>query len=176
MIRFPTAPAPLRPLHQWGSLEIAQWFAAAPRTGPLPEPGYHSQTLILETCRMETISRTAGPDWTDCTPCNHRRDAGMPRGLPAAARNDLTPNQRRIIQLLATLDARPMPDGTAMRMCANRRRLRASAEAMQELYSMGLVNGAGSRDAWGTGNTPATSWWWLTSGGMRIVGEDRKLA
>lgn len=175
---MPVLPAhtPLRPLHRWGSREIAEWFAAAPRTGPLPEPGHHSQPLTLETCRMDTISRTAGPDWTDCTPCNHRRDAGMPPGLPSAARNDLTPNQRRIIDLLATLDAKPMPDGTRMRMCANRRRLRASAEAMQELYRMGLVNGAGSRDAWGTGNTPASSWWWLTNTGLLLAAPARAAA
>jgi hypothetical protein len=86
----------------------------------------------------------------------------------AAARNDLTPNQRRIIDLLATLDAQPMPDGTRIRMCANRRRLRASAEAMQELYRRGIGSGAGSREPWGTGNTPASAWWWLTAAGLRL--------
>lgn len=116
------------------------------------------------------IPSTAGADeWAGTAPCNHRRDAGL-RPADAAVRfADLDTNQRRILRLLAGLDARRLPDGTMLRMCVNRRRLKASAEAMQALHRLGLVNGAGSRDAWGTGNTPDSSWWWLSSAGLALV-------
>lgn len=159
----------LTPLHRWGSREIADWIRRAPKTGRLPEPGHHAMPLRQETTML--LHTTSGPtDWTDTAPCNHRRDAAMPPGRPAVTLADLTPNQRRILRLLADLDMRPLPHGTRLRMCVNRRRIRASAEAMQELHRMGLVNGAGSRDAWGTGNTPASSWWWLSTAGLEVLG------
>jgi hypothetical protein len=171
----PTPPPSPPPLTRWGSVEIAAFFRTAPRTGPLPDPGMNRHRLILEDASVNASAAEAA-DWAGTASCNHRRDAGVPVGLPAVGMADLDPNQRRILRLLAGLDAKRLPDGTLLRMCVNRRRLKASAEAMQELYRMGLVNGAGSRDAWGTGNTPDSSWWWLTSGGMRIVGEDGKVA
>lgn len=111
---------------------------------------------------------TDDPAWADTAPRNHRRDAALrlPHTVPGLC--GLTANQRRILRLLADLDARPVPGGTKLYLCTNRRRLRASAEAMQELWHLGLVNGAGSRDAWGTGNTPASSWWWLSSAGLQL--------
>lgn len=108
-------------------------------------------------------------DWTGTAACNHRRDAGMRPSPACPALADLTANQRRILTVLAALDTRAIPGGTALRLCVNRRRLKASAESMQELHAAGLVNGAGSRDPWGTGNTPDSSWWWLTTVGMRLV-------
>ncbi len=152
------------PLHRWGSREIGAYFEAAGRTGPLPEPGRNARPLIIEPRSiMSPETPTITADWTGTTACNHRRDAGMRPALPLPATADLTANQHRILTILSALDTRSMPDGTALRLCVNRRRLKASAEAMQELHAAGLVNGAGSRDAWGTGNTPDSSWWWLTS-------------
>jgi hypothetical protein len=158
------------PLHRWGSREIAAYFRAANRTGPLPEPGRNARPLIIEP---RSIMADATPaittDWTGTAACNHRRDAGIRPSPACPALGDLTANQRRILTVLAALDVRTLPGGTALRLCVNRRRLKASAEAMQELYIAGLVNGAGSRDPWGTGNTPDSSWWWLTTEGMRLV-------
>lgn len=118
---------------------------------------------------MTAETPTITADWTGTAVCNHRRDAGMRPALSTPAMAELTANQRRILTVLSSLDTRSMPCGTALRLCVNRRRLKARAEAMQELHAAGLVNGAGSQDPWGTGNTPDTSWWWLTSAGLRLV-------
>ena len=146
------------PLHRWGSREIAAYFRAANRTGPLPEPGRNASSLIIEPRSiMAAETPTITADWTGTAACNHRRDAGMRQSPASPALADLTANQRRILGVLSALDTRAMPGGTALRLCVNRRRLKASAEAMQELYNAGLANGAGSRDPWGTGNTPDSS-------------------
>jgi hypothetical protein len=158
------------PLHRWGSREIGACFHAAGRTGMLPEPGRNARPLILEPRSFMTAETpTITADWTGTAVCNHRRDAGMRPALSTPAMAELTANQRRILTVLSSLDTRSMPCGTALRLCVNRRRLKARAEAMQELHAAGLVNGAGSRDPWGTGNTPDSSWWWLTSAGLRLV-------
>lgn len=158
------------PLHRWGLREIAAYFQAAGRTGPLPEPGRNAHPLVIEPRSiMSAETPTITADWTGTAACNHRRDAGMRPALSRPAMADLTANQRRILAILSGLDTRPMPDGTALRFSVNRRRLKASAESMQEFHAAGLVNCAGSRDPWGTGNTPDSSWWWLTTAGMRIV-------
>lgn len=103
-------------------------------------------TLIEPWPVMTETPPDARLDWTGTVTCNHRRDAGMPRGTPAIRASDLSANHRRILRILAALDTRLMPDGQPLRMCVNRRRLKASAETMQDLYRAGLVNGAGSRD------------------------------
>jgi hypothetical protein len=157
------------PLHRWGSREIGEFSRTAPRSGTLPEPGIHRHRLILEVPFMNIPSTAGADEWAGTAPCSHRRDAGLRPGDAAVRLGDLDPDRRRILRLLAGLDARRLPDGTILRMCVNRRRLRASAEAMQALHRLGLVNGAGSRDAWGTGNTPDSSWWWLSSAGLRLV-------
>lgn len=158
------------PLHRWGSREIAAYVRATGLTGRLPEPGRNAHSLIMEPrCVMAGPISAATGDWIGTAACNHRRDAGMRPSASGLSMADLTANQRRILGVLSALDTRAMPDGTALRLCVNRRRLKASAEAMQELYHAGLVNGAGSRDPWGTGNTPDSSWWWLTTHGMRLV-------
>lgn len=158
------------PLHRWTSLDIAAWIRGAPRSGPLPEPGHHARPLVNGESAMHEFS-TEAPEWADTAPRNHRRDAALrlPHTVPGLC--GLTANQRRILRLLADLDARCLPGGTRLHLCTNRRRLRASAEAMQELWQLGLVNGAGSRDAWGTGNTPASSWWWLSSAGLQLFAD-----
>lgn len=51
----------------------------------------------------------------------------------------------------------------------SRARLRASSNLMQGLYEAGLANGAGTRDHRGTGNTPDSSWWWLTERGEQVA-------
>lgn len=51
----------------------------------------------------------------------------------------------------------------------SRAELKTSAAMMQNLYNNGLVNGAGSRDARGSGNTPQSSLWWLTSSGEALA-------
>lgn len=68
--------------------------------------------------------------------------------------------------LLHLLDA-VQPGGPVL--MTSRAELRAGADTMQDLYYCGLVNGAGTRDARGTGNTPNSSWWWLTTLGERVA-------
>lgn len=72
--------------------------------------------------------------------------------------------QRRI--LLALLAA-PAPAGRVAML--TRADLKTSANMMQQLYYAGWVNGAGSRDARGMGNTPESSWWWLTRHGEKMA-------
>ncbi len=157
-----------KPMSRWGSVEIAMMFLDRARA--LRAPGINANRLIVEiTATMPAPAATDQTDWIGTAPRNHRRDAGMSGRLPAIASVTLEPNQRRILRLLATLDTRPQPAGPPLQMCANRRRLRASAEAMQTLHRARLVNGAGSRDPWGTGNTPDSSWWWLSSAGLELA-------
>lgn len=76
----------------------------------------------------------------------------------------ITKRQKAILlELLAAI--RPGGD-VAM---TNRATLKTSANMMQELFYSGLVNGAGTRDDRGTGNTPASSWWWLTMEGEQVA-------
>lgn len=51
----------------------------------------------------------------------------------------------------------------------SRRELGTSANMMQQLWLNGWVNGAGSRDERGLGNTPDSSWWWLTTNGEAVA-------
>lgn len=177
MIHHGTTPPPgPLPLARWGSREIAAFFCTAPRIGPLPDPGVNRHRLIFEDSSVNISTAADNTDWTGTSTCNHRRDVGVQAANPELGFGDLDTNQRRILRLLAGLDEKQLPDGTILRMCVNRRRLKASAEAMQDLYRMGLVNGAGSRDAWGTGNTPHSSWWWLTGAGLRLVAKAGSVA
>ena len=99
------------------------------------------------------------------------RDFGLPTAcrppsLPAAAieAKNLTRNERRILlALLAAID----PNGRVA--MTSRGDLRTSANVMQAFYYSGWVNGAGSPDARGQGNTPESSWWWLTTRGEHIA-------
>lgn len=164
----PQPPEP--PLTRWGSREIADFIRRARPTGPLPEPGRNAMPLLLDARPVMTMTtEIPAPDWTGTAACNHRRDAGVQMIRATLRADELDRNQKRIIRILAALDTRQMPDGSTLRLCVNRRRLKASAEAMQNLYRAGLVNGAGSRDAWGTGNTADTSWWWLSSEGIKVA-------
>lgn len=158
------------PLHRWGSGDIDTFIRAAVNRPTLPAPGNNARRLIQESTRpMPPTTEATATDWTGTTMCNHRRDAAMPTGSTAIGLADLEPNHCRILRILSTLDTRPQPGGTVLRMCVNRRRLKASAETMQDLHRAGLVNGAGSRDPFGTGNTPDSSWWWLSTAGMQIA-------
>ena len=170
-IHQPPVPAGT-PLRIWGSTEIADFFRRAPRSGPLPEPGMNAMRLLIEP-RPVTFETPpdARQDWTGTVPCNHRRDAGLPNYAPPVRPHDLSANELRIIRILAALDTRLMPRGQPVRMCVNRARLKASAETMRALHHRRLVNGAGSRDAWGTGNTAASSWWWLSTDGLALAYE-----
>lgn len=51
----------------------------------------------------------------------------------------------------------------------SRKRLGASNRTLEAMYYAGWINGAGSPDARGTGNTPDSSWWWLTERGEQIA-------
>lgn len=81
-----------------------------------------------------------------------------------AVADSLTKRQRAILLELSTA-IRPGGDAAMM----NRETLKTSAGMMQELFYAGLVNGAGTRDDRGTGNTPASSWWWLTTRGEQVA-------
>lgn len=99
------------------------------------------------------------------------RDWGMPNAgtlnsssACAVEAQNLTRNQRRImLALLAAIDS----DGR--QVMTSRRDLKTSANVMQAFYYSGWVNGAGSNDARGQGNTPDSSWWWLTTRGEEIA-------
>lgn len=85
---------------------------------------------------------------------------------PADIAARLTRRERQILQMLLGVIG---SDGGTDSL--NRATLRTSGPKMQELYWNGWVNGAGSRDEHGTGNTPQSSWWWLTTYGERIARE-----
>lgn len=98
------------------------------------------------------------------------RDFGVPNAAPNAGppaeqvAGHLTKRERAI---MAALLAAILPDGTVT--MTSRRDLKASADTMQQMWMNGWVNGAGSPDARGTGNTPDSSWWWLTTKGEAIA-------
>lgn len=98
------------------------------------------------------------------------RDFGVPNAdvrvgpPPEHVAQHLTKRERSI---MAAMLAAILPDG--MVTMTSRRDLKADANAMQEMYYSGWVNGAGSPDARGTGNTPDSSWWWLTTKGEAIA-------
>jgi len=85
-----------------------------------------------------------------------------------------TPQERQASQvtgrtkaiLLKLLEAIETNGEVAM---TSRAELKTSANMMQQLYYNGWVNGAGSSDARGSGNTPQSSWWWLTNEGEKIA-------
>lgn len=168
-IRHPPTP-PATHLYRWGSGETDTFIRFAVNRPALPANEHNARWLNQKSTRpmLPTSDKTA-TDWTGTTMCNHRRDAAMPAGQPGINVQDLEPNHRRILCILAALDTRRQPDGTPLRMCVNRRRLKASAKTMQDLHRTGLVNGAGSRDLFGTGNTPDSSWWWLSTAGMAMA-------
>jgi hypothetical protein len=100
----------------------------------------------------------------------HERQAGMgtwgdvvPEARAQVMAEDLTRRERQVIgQMLAE-------GGAGAQMMLSRKRLRAGNAMMEALYIGGLVNGAGTRDERGTGNTPDSSWWWLTERGEQIA-------
>jgi hypothetical protein len=91
------------------------------------------------------------------------RGWGMTR-VPAAGYDSYTKPEMRILQTL--LDAVQPCGGSNM---INRATLKTSANKMQELFCNGWVNGAGSTDDRGSGNTPESSWWWLTKAGEAVA-------
>jgi len=103
-------------------------------------------------------------------PRQHARNVGTQHGADINP-VDLTTLQKKIIETLASLDKMPVDYDSRgyMPRCVNRRRLRASEDIMHDLYFIGIVNGAGTRDAHGTGTTPDSSWWWLTSHGLDLA-------
>ena len=84
--------------------------------------------------------------------------------VPAAGYDSYTKPELRILQTL--LDAVQPCGGSNM---INRATLKTSANKMQELFCNGWVNGAGSKDDRGSGNTPESSWWWLTKAGEAVA-------
>lgn len=92
------------------------------------------------------------------------RDWGVTQLNSDDAMPTLTRGERAILaQLLAAID------DSGRVVMTSRAELRTSANMMQQLYYAGWVNGAGSRDARGQGNTPESSWWWLTTSGEALA-------
>lgn len=83
---------------------------------------------------------------------------------PAEIATSLT---KRQAQILAQLRSAIREDGSADPL--SRAEIKSSALFMQEMYYAGLVNGAGTRDERGSGNTPQSSWWWLTRWGEEVA-------
>jgi hypothetical protein len=79
----------------------------------------------------------------------------------------LTSYTKREKELFRALLEQVQPCGGCIMI--NRATLRTSGSKMQEWYYNGWVMGAGSRDERGTGNTPETSWWWLTGAGEAVA-------
>lgn len=107
----------------------------------------------------------------------HDRDWGTNAAKLAGAtldeqRNAAAVNSKRQQAILLQLLDAIQPNGEVV--MTSRAELKASANTMQELYYVDLVNGAGSRDARGTGNTPETSWWWLTTWGEKVARATQK--
>jgi hypothetical protein len=113
------------------------------------------------------------PDAPAELPVRFARHSGMERGYPvqplppefvaehAAARS------RRERQILGHMLA--VQEWYGRLMMVTRGSMRASDQTMHDLFYCGLVNGCGSPDSRGSGNTPQSSWWWLTERGEQIA-------
>jgi len=109
----------------------------------------------------------------DARPVRFARHAGMEHGYsvqplkePHAAEcvAECTKRERQILgHLLAAQDHH------GRLVMLSRASLRASDQSMTNLFYAGLVNGCGSSDHRGTGNTAGSSWWWLTEKGEQIA-------
>lgn len=106
-------------------------------------------------------------------PVRFARHAGMESGYPV---QPLPPDgvaewvagrTKREREILGHLLAAQEHHGRLVML--SRAALRAGANTMQELFYAGLVNGCGTSDRRGTGNTPESSWWWLTERGEQIA-------
>lgn len=101
------------------------------------------------------------------------RHSGMENGYPvsplppAGVAEHAAARTRRERQILGMLLAAQEHHGRLMML--NRAVLRASDQTMHDLFYAGLVNGCGSPDARGTGNTAESSWWWLTERGEQLA-------
>jgi hypothetical protein len=106
-------------------------------------------------------------------PVRFARHSGMEQGyavhpLASDALADYAGRQtKRVRQILGHMLAAQEQHGRLVMV--SRATLRSSGQMMQELFYSGLVNGCGSADHRGTGNTPDTSWWWLTERGEQIA-------
>jgi hypothetical protein len=110
---------------------------------------------------------------TGAQPVRFARHAGMEQGYSVTPLPDAgvaewcagrTKREREILGLLlAVQNVR----GALVMM--TRGALKASDQTMHDLFYAGLVNGCGSADHRGTGNTPSSSWWWLTERGEQVA-------
>ena len=55
--------------------------------------------------------------------------------------------------------------------CRNLAMLRSTQNTLTSMFYDGLVNGYGTPDRRGTGNTPDSSWWAITQKGLRVLRE-----
>jgi hypothetical protein len=91
-----------------------------------------------------------------------------PDGTPSPAAADVAAGlSKREAKILAQLRSAIRPDGSADPL--SRAELKTSSPFIQDMCYAGLVNGAGTRDARGSGNTPQSSWWWLTRWGEEVA-------
>jgi hypothetical protein len=101
------------------------------------------------------------------------RHAGMESGYPVqplppdGVARCVAGRTKREREILGHLLAAQEHHGRLMML--SRGALRAGANTMEALFYAGLVNGCGSDDHRGTGNTPESSWWWLTERGEQIA-------
>lgn len=107
-------------------------------------------------------------------PVRFARHSGMERGYPvqplpteAGVAEWAAARTRRERQILGQLLHEQERAGRLMML--SRAYLRASDQVMHDLFYAGLVNGCGSADSRGSGNTPQSSWWWLTERGEQIA-------
>lgn len=117
----------------------------------------------MSTTTTERPARTLRPVAKD------QRDYGAiaPRsGAPPAFAVTPMLNKRERQLMLAML---AQVDDTGAAIPLNRATLRTSGNKMQEMYYAGWVMGAGTPDERGSGNTPESSWWWLTTYGEQIA-------